>query len=143
MSLRSYHVLIVDDEEGMREELRELLIDEGLVVELANDGIEGLEKLRNSHFDVAVVDLRMPRMTGLEMISHVDAEEIDTSVIILTGHGDKNDAVQALKLQETVKDWFEKSSLDAKTLTKRVKCLAEGLSFEEIDRLFAGITKAE
>lgn len=143
MSKKPYRVLVVDDEQDMREELAALLEDANFSVETANDGEEGLKKLLADEFDVAVVDLRMPKMDGVEMIRQADQQDIDTYAIILTGHGDKNDAVQALKLQNTVKDWFDKSDLDGAALVSRVKRLAEGMPFEEIDRIFANISKTE
>jgi DNA-binding response OmpR family regulator len=136
-----YRVLVVDDEQDMREELVALLEEHHFVVETANDGEEGLKKLLTDEFDVAIVDLKMPKMDGLTMIRRADEQEIDAYVIILTGKGDKQDAVAAIKLQSTVKDWFEKSSLDSAVLVKRVTRLAEGMSFEEIDRIFANIPK--
>ncbi len=143
METTSYRVLVVDDEQEMREELIELLRDYEFFVDSAQNGEEALQKLREGEFDVAVVDLRMPKMDGLTLIRHIEAEEIDTYVIILTGHGDKEDAVAAIKLQNTVKDWFDKSSLDGETLVKRVKRLSKGLSFEELDRIFADVPKTE
>jgi len=136
-----YRVLVVDDELDMREELVALLEEHNFAVETANDGEEGLKKLLTDEFNVALVDLKMPKMDGLTMIRRADEKEIDTYVIILTGKGDKQDAVAALKLQNTVKDWFEKSSLDSAALVKRVTRLAEGMPFEEIDRIFANIPK--
>lgn len=136
-----YRVLVVDDEPNMRKQLVALLEEYNFAVETANDGEEGLKKLLTDEFDVAIVDLKMPKMDGLTMIRRADEREIDAYVIILTGKGDKQDAVAALKLQNTVKDWFEKSSLDSAALVKRVTRLAEGMSFEEIDRIFADIPK--
>jgi len=145
MRTTPYRILVVDDEQDMREELVALLKESNFAVETANDGEEGLKKLLTDEFDVALVDLRMPKMDGLTMIRQADEQDVDTDVIILTGKGDKQDAVAALKLQNTVKDWFEKSSLNSANsaeLVKRVTRLAEGLSFEEIDRIFAQV-KAE
>lgn len=136
-----YRVLVVDDEQDMREELVALLEEHNFAVETANDGVEGLKKLLTDEFDVALVDLKMPKMDGLTMIRRADEQEIDAYVIILTGKGDKQDAVAAIKLQGIVKDWFDKSSLDSAELVKRVTRLAKGMSFEEIDRLFANIPK--
>lgn len=139
---KPYHILVIDDEEDMRTELVALLKEDAdFSVETANDGEEGLKKLLTDEFDVALVDLRMPKIDGLDMIRQADEKEIDTYVIILTGKGDKNDAVQALKLQHTVKDWFDKSNIDADALVKRIKQLADGMPFAEIDRIFANVTK--
>ena len=138
-----YRVLVVDDEQDMREELAALLKEHGFAVDTAQDGQEGLTKLLTDEFDVALVDLRMPNMDGLTMIRKAYEQEIDTYVIILTGKGDKQDAVAAIKLRYTVADWFEKSSLNSTELVKRVTQLAEGLSLEDIDRILADLPKTE
>jgi DNA-binding NtrC family response regulator len=138
-----FRVLVIDDEQDMRDELVALLQDYGFGVETAQNGEEGLQKLRTNEFDVAIVDLRMPKMNGLTLIRHIDQENIDTYVIILTGHGDKEDAIAAIKLQRTVRDWFEKSSLNAEELAKRVKRLAEGLSFDELAEIFSEVAKTD
>jgi CheY-like chemotaxis protein len=143
MKTTPYRILVVDDEQDMREELVALLKDYDFAVETANDGQEGLEKLLTDEFDVALVDLKMPKMDGLTMIRRADEQEIDTYVIILTGKGDKDDAIAAIKLQNTVKDWFEKSNLDSAALVKKVTRLAEGMTFQEMDRIFADIAKTE
>ncbi len=140
MIKKPYRVLIVDDEQDMRDELKELLQDYDFEVETANNGEEGLKKLLTNEFSVALVDLRMPKMDGLTMIQKADEQDIDTFVIILTGKGDKDDAVKAIKLQNTVKDWFDKSGIDSKKLVERVTRLAEGMPFEEIDRMLKNVT---
>jgi len=140
MIKKPYRVLIVDDEQDMRDELTELLQDYDFEVETANDGEEGLKKLLTNEFSVALVDLRMPKMDGLTMIQKADEQDIDTFVIILTGKGDKDDAVKAIKLQNTVKDWFDKSGIDSKKLVERITRLAEGMPFEEIDRMLKNVT---
>ena len=140
MIKKPYRVLIVDDEQDMRDELTELLQDYDFEVETANNGEEGLKKLLTDEFSVALVDLRMPKMDGLTMIQKADEQDIDTFVIILTGKGDKDDAVKAIKLQNTVKDWFDKSGIDSKKLVERITRLAEGMPFEEIDRMLKNVT---
>jgi DNA-binding NtrC family response regulator len=140
MIKKPYRVLIVDDEQDMRDELTELLQDYDFEVETANNGEEGLKKLLTDEFSVALVDLRMPKMDGLTMIQKADEQDIDTFVIILTGKGDKDDAVRAIRLQNTVKDWFDKSGIDSKKLVERVTRLAEGMPFEEIDRMLKNVT---
>ncbi len=142
MKTEKYRVLIVDDEQEIREEIAEIF-KETFEVATANNGEEGLKKLQAEEFDVAIVDLKMPVMDGLSLIRKIDEQELDTYVVILTGHGDKDDAVQALRLQETVKDWFDKSSLDAEQLFKRVKRIAEGMPFEEIQKIFSKISVRE
>ncbi len=137
MSEHAFHVLVVDDDESMRDELKTLLEEYGLIVETASNGEEGLAKLLNAEFDVAVVDLKMPKMGGLEMIRQANAKEVDTYVVILTGKGDKNDAIEALKLQQMVKEWVEKPIIDADAFAQRVKEIAAGISHETISRIMS------
>jgi CheY-like chemotaxis protein len=137
MNNYQFRALIVDDEASTRKELALLLQEHNFMVETAADGEEGLQKLLTDEFDVAVVDLKMPKMGGLEMIRKADAEDIDTYVVILTGHGDKEDAIAALRLQNTVKEWFEKPILDDDAFVQRVKEVAEGLPLDEVSKILS------
>ena len=132
-----FRALVVDDEAPVREELALLLQEHNFMVETAADGEEGLQKLLTDEFDVAVVDLKMPKMGGLEMIRKADAEDIDTYAVILTGHGDKEDAITALRLQNTVKEWFEKPILDDDAFVQRVKEVAEGVPLDEVSKILS------
>ena len=64
-------VLVVDDEVGMRETLQEILTDAGYQVSSAEDGSEALRQLRESHFDVVVMDVRMPGMDGVAALEEI------------------------------------------------------------------------
>jgi len=132
-----FRALIVDDEVPVRDELALLLQEHHFMVETAADGEEGLQKLLTDEFDVAVVDLKMPKMGGLEMIRKADAKEIDTYVVILTGHGDREDAITALRLQNTVKEWFDKPILDDDAFAQRVKEVAEGVPLDEVSKILS------
>jgi len=138
-----FRVLVVDDEAPMREELAIQLKEYNFKVETAENGEEGLEKILTDEFDVAIIDLKMPRMTGLELIRKANAEDVDAYVIILTGKGNKEDAIAALKLQRTVKDWFEKSNINFDVLVERVQKLAEGVPYEEVSRILAKVDPTE
>lgn len=138
MNNYQFRALIVDDEKPVREELALLLQEHHFMVETAADGEEGLQKLLTDEFDVAVVDLKMPKMGGLEMIRKADAKDIDTYVVILTGHGDKEDATTALNhLQNTVKGWVDKPILDDDMFVQRVKKVAEGVPLSKISEILS------
>lgn len=137
MNNYQFRALIVDDEVPVREELALLLQEHGFIVETAADGEEGLQKLLTNEFDVAVVDLKMPKMGGLEMIRQADEKEIDTFVVILTGHGDREDAIAALRLRDTVIEWFDKPILDDDAFAQRVKEVAEGVPFDEVSKILS------
>jgi len=132
-----FRALIVDDEVPVREELALLLQEHHFMVETAADGEEGLQKLLTDEFDVAVVDLKMPKMGGLEMIRKADAKDIDTYVVILTGHGDREDAIAALRLQNIVKEWVDKPILDDDAFAQRVKEVAEGVPLDEVSKILS------
>jgi len=138
---RKYRVLIVDDDNNIRATYQEYLSQQGLEVETAEDGIEGLEKLRSDGFDVAVVETRIPKLNGIEISRQVNQESIDTDMIILTEHGKKDDAVAALNAG--VRAWFEKSDIDMPYFTKRVKEIAEVIPLSEMGRLLSAIPKSD
>ncbi|MDM8558916.1 response regulator [Candidatus Parabeggiatoa sp. HSG14] len=134
---RKYKLLIVDDDNHIRTTFQDYFTKRSFIVETASDGIEGLEKLRADEFDVALVEIKIPRMNGIEVVRQADKEGINTDMIILTGHGDRSDAVAAIKAH--VFDWFDKHSLNMPELLAsvfaRTKALAEGVPPEEIKRL--------
>ncbi len=81
----------------MREVLRRDLSALGYSCTTASDGREALEKMRANNFDVALVDLRMPRMDGIELLHAIEATDIDAIPIVLTGYGEVSNAVDAIK----------------------------------------------
>ena len=92
-------LLIIDDERGIRNTLREILADEGHEVELAENGKQGLEMARAKTFDLIFSDIKMPEMDGIEVLKALKEgeEAIDTPIVMISGHGDVETAVQALK----------------------------------------------
>jgi YesN/AraC family two-component response regulator len=82
------HILLVDDEPMVREVYQKALEFQSWTVEVAGDGQEALEMLHKGHFDVTVLDLVMPHLSGMEVLEAIRKEEIRTSVIVLTGYGD-------------------------------------------------------
>jgi len=78
-------VLVIDDEEALRNVLSEALDLEGYEVQLAIDGEEGLEKLRQGRFDVVLLDLRMPRKQGLPVLETVQSKYPSLPVIVISG----------------------------------------------------------
>jgi len=90
-------ILVVDDHALIREHLRVFLEMDGYEVETAVDGRSALAALRDRLFHLAVTDLRMPDMNGLELLAAVRAEKLPLGVIVLTGHGDTRVALDAMK----------------------------------------------
>lgn len=87
-------VLIVDDEKELVTTLVERLDMRGINAEGANNGAEGLERIKDQDFDVVLLDLKMPGMDGLEVIRRVHDEKPDLKIILLTGHCDAENTEQ-------------------------------------------------
>ena len=90
-------VLVADDDAGMRESLARVLRREGFQVLAAEDGSAALDALRRSRIDLLIADLRMPGLDGLELLRAARLVTPDTAVLMLSGHGTVEEAVQALK----------------------------------------------
>jgi len=91
-------ILIVDDERNVRLTYRTALETEGFEVTEADSGETALEKFAQSTFDVAVLDLRMPEVDGLELLETMRDKNIRTPAVIITAYGDVPNAVKAMKL---------------------------------------------
>lgn len=100
-------ILIIDDERGIRNTLREVLADEGYEVEVAENGKQGLEMAQAKSYDLIYSDIKMPEMDGLEVLSKISEfraqnsdsfESIECPIVMISGHGDIETAVQALKM---------------------------------------------
>jgi CheY-like chemotaxis protein len=91
-------ILVADDERNIRKTLSLVLEGAGYEVDVAADGDEALNLCRERHPDIAFVDLRMPKMQGLEVLSHIRAISPKTAVVIITAYGTASNAVEAMKL---------------------------------------------
>jgi len=92
-----FNVLVVDDEKNIREGLQKALELDGHNVYLAADGLEGWQTIENEEIDLVITDLRMPEMSGEELLRRVVESYPTVQVIILTGHGTIETAVQAMR----------------------------------------------
>ena len=144
-------LLIIDDERGIRNTLREILSDEGYEVDVAENGKQGLEMAQQKAYDLIFSDIKMPEMDGLEVLAHLKNDENDengdallngeTPVVMISGHGDVETAVQALKLGAydfllkpldlnriliTTKNALESKSLKQETKQLRKRVAAKG-----------------
>src|SRR5207302_8440279 len=90
-------LLVADDDPGLRESLERTLTREGYRVVLASDGRAALERVQAGGVDLIVTDLRMPGLTGLELLRSAKAIMPDVDVILLTAFGTVEEAVKALK----------------------------------------------
>jgi DNA-binding NtrC family response regulator len=91
------HVLVVDDEPGLRRTLARVLGARGLRVGTAEDGVSGLEYIERHTPDVALVDMRMPRLPGLDLLTRVKEEQRSVEVIMMTAYADVDAAVASVK----------------------------------------------
>ena len=95
---RPITLLIVEDDAGFREIAVEWMRRKGHQVEEAANGQEALKHCDRTHFQVAVVDMNMPGISGLELLQRLKSDGIDTEVVILTGQATVENAVEAMKL---------------------------------------------
>ncbi|MES0397121.1 MAG: response regulator [Syntrophobacteria bacterium] len=93
------HVLLIDDEEGIRKVMSIALRDAGYVVWIAESGEQGLEIFGRELPALVLTDIKMPGMDGIEVLRRIKAMETDSEVIIITGHGEMELAISALQLE--------------------------------------------
>ena len=130
------HILIIDDERSIRNTLKEILEFEKFTVDLAEDGAEGLKKLTDSVYDVALCDIKMPKMEGMEVLQKALEAGIETPIVMISGHGNVETAVEAIKIGAydfiekpldlnrtlvTLRNAMDRSTLEAETKTLRKK----------------------
>jgi FixJ family two-component response regulator len=106
MSQSQVRILVVDDERNIRKNLAMVLDAAGYMVDMSGDGEDALTKCKNSHYDIAFVDIQMPKMGGLELLRYLHALRPKMAVVILTAYGTPGRAVEAMKLGAV--DFIEK-----------------------------------
>ncbi|MFM8951180.1 MAG: sigma-54-dependent transcriptional regulator [Bacteroidota bacterium] len=90
-------IIIIDDERSIRNTLKEILTYEGFEVVEAQDGLEGLKAVEKAKFDVILCDIKMPKMDGIEVLEKIQEMASETPVVIVSGHGNIDTAVEAIK----------------------------------------------
>jgi two-component system nitrogen regulation response regulator NtrX len=90
-------ILIIDDEKAIRKTLTEILSFEGYKIDEAADGEEGLKKFREKSFDVVLCDIKMPKLDGIEFLQKAAESNPDVPIIMISGHGNIETAVEAVK----------------------------------------------
>jgi len=135
-------LLIIDDEKSIRNTLKEILEFEGHDVSLAADGVEGLAMATSESYDVIFSDIKMPNMDGMELLEKLNEANVDSSVIMISGHGSIDSAVDCIKkgafdfIQKpldlnriliTLRNATDRTNLvkETKTLKKRVSRIPE------------------
>jgi two-component system nitrogen regulation response regulator NtrX len=121
-------ILIVDDEEGIRQVLSDCLRDEGYRVLLAEDGFQALRLLAEEPVELVILDVWLPNMGGIEVLQRIKAEHPEVEVVVISGHGNINLAVQAVKLGAF--DFLEKPL----SLEKTITVVQNALRLEQLKR---------
>ncbi len=94
----NFTILVVDDEEMMRDLLGKILSREGYNIITAINGVNALEKLSNNKVDIVISDMKMPRMNGFELLKNIKSEYEGLGIIIMTAYGDTYTVKDALLL---------------------------------------------
>ena len=135
-------ILIIDDEKAIRKALTEILSAEGYKTDEAGDGEEGLKKFKERSYDVVLCDIKMPKLDGIEFLQKAGEANSDVPVIMISGHGNIETAVDAVKkgafdyiskppdlnrMLITIRNAMDRSSLvtETKVLKRRVNRVQE------------------
>ncbi len=131
-------LLAIDDEQAIRESLKEILEYEKYEVDLAAEGEEGLELFRNNKYEAVLLDIKMPSMDGIEVLEKLNNISPDVPVIMISGHGSIDTAVESIK--KGAYDFIQKpldlnrllvtvkNALEKKDLVKETKMLRRKIS---------------
>jgi DNA-binding NtrC family response regulator len=90
-------ILVIDDEKSIRNTLRDILGFEGYQVELAENGLIGVEMFKSTEYDITLCDIKMPDMDGLEALEQIISFKPESTVVMISGHGTIDTAVEAIK----------------------------------------------
>ena len=90
-------ILVIDDEPAICSGCKMILDEQGYFVDVASSGLQGLEKLCRDTFDLVLLDIKLPEISGLEILTRIKQEMADVYVIMMTGHGTVANAVEAMK----------------------------------------------
>lgn len=135
-------ILIIDDEKAIRKTLTEILSFEGYKIEEAADGEEGLRKFKEKNYDLVLCDIKMPKLDGIEFLQKAGESNPDIPIIMISGHGNIETAVEAVKkgaydyiskppdlnrLLITIRNAMDKSNLvtETKVLKRKVSRVQE------------------
>lgn len=142
------NILLIDDEKAIRKTLEEILTYEGFKVKEASDGEEGLKMFNEKNYDVVLCDIKMPKLDGMEFLAKANAANPDVPVIMISGHGTIETAVEAVKkgafdyiskppdlnrMLITIRNAMDKSTLskEARVLKRKVNRVQEMIGESE------------
>ncbi len=131
-------ILVIDDERSIRNTLKDILEYEKYEVDLAEDGKKGLEAVMQTEYDIILCDIKMPGMDGIEVLEQLNLIAPDTPVVMISGHGNIDTAVESIK--KGAYDFIEKpldlnrllitirNAMDKSTLVSETKILKKKVS---------------
>ena len=90
-------ILVIDDERAIRNALKDILEFEKYQVDTAENGSQALEKIQSETYDVIFSDIKMPQMDGLELLQHIVDKGVETPVVMISGHGNIETAVESIR----------------------------------------------
>ncbi len=141
-------ILVVDDERSIRNTLKDILEFEKYEVDLAEDGLIALEKVKTTTYDAIFIDIKMPQMDGIEVLEKMRNDGIETPIVMISGHGTIETAVECIK--KGAYEFIEKpidlnrllvvtrNALDKTNLVAQTKMLKK-----KVDRKYAMIGESE
>jgi CheY-like chemotaxis protein len=114
--MKKVKLLIVDDEENIRFLFKEELEEEGYEVDVASNGLDALEKIKNASFDLVILDIKMPGMNGIQALNEIKNMNKDLPVILCSAYGEfKQD------FSSWASDGYVVKSADTKELKQTIK----------------------
>jgi len=157
-------ILIIDDEKSIRRSLREIMEFEKFTVDEAEDGQTGFNKITTEQFDLVLCDVKMPKLDGLELLQKLSKENVDVPLVMMSGHGNIETAVEAVKkgaydfltkpvdlnrLLVTLRNAMDKQHLvsEAKTLKKKIskngEIIGESKAIGEVKNLIEKVAPTD
>lgn len=125
-------ILIIDDERSIRNSLKEILLDEGYDVDVAENGAQGVAMVEKEKYSVIFCDIKMPEMDGMEVLDKLAEMGVDAAVVMISGHGDIATAVECIK--KGAFDFIQKP-LDLNRILITIKNATEKVSLVKETRI--------
>src|ERR1035437_3772077 len=157
-------ILVIDDERAIRNTLKEVLEYEKHEVDLAEDGPKGLEMFSSNSYDIVLCDIKMAKMDGIEVLENISENSSDTQVIMISGHGNIDTAVESIKkgaydflekpldlnrLLITIRNAMDKSTLITQTqvlknkVSKMYEIVGESEAIEKVKSMIDRVAPTE
>jgi two-component system nitrogen regulation response regulator NtrX len=157
-------ILVIDDEKSIRNTLKEVLEYEKHEVDLAEDGPKGLDMFSANTYDIVLCDIKMAKMDGIEVLGKIHESSYDTPIIMISGHGNIDTAVEAIKkgaydflekpldlnrLLITIRNAMDKSTLITQTqvlknkVSRMYEIVGESEAIEKVKKMIDRVAPTE